>query len=147
MISLQEEISDIFSVLHDGHIESSERNEDTLSFSVSIMYLTERIEGSNMIHVALFGYRNSEFIAWMKDGNSKTISDYSLTDLDILSGKVEEGRIRADFSNHSSDSEYCGGTLYFECDSYAIEAPEGKSITLHAIKEVAAKYWGDFGKK
>jgi len=146
-LSLKEEVSDIFSVLHDGLIEHSDRDGDTLSFSVSILYLTDRMKGADKIHVVISGYRNPEFVAWMKDGDSKTISSYTLTDLDILSAKIEDGRIRADFNNDDANSAYCGGTLYFDCDSYSIEAPKGTHITLETIKEVATQYWDDFGKK
>ena len=137
----EEEVSDIFSVLHDGVIEYSKRFGDTLSLVVSVLYLTDRMRGAEMVHFTITGYRNPEFSAWMHEGDSKIISDFTLANLSILSAKVVDGRIRAFLSNDNPDLPYSGGTLTFDCDSYSIEAPKGIRITLDYIKEVATKYW------
>ena len=147
MKSIGQEVSDLFSVLHDGGIEHSERNNDTLSFSVEIKYLTDRIEDAYEIYVTISGFRNTEFVAWMNNGESEAINDFILEGLDILSAKIENGKIRADFNNSDSSLAYCGGTLYFNCDSYLIEAPKGTSITLDQIKGLATAYWNDFSNR
>ena len=96
--------------MHDGGIEHSERNNDTLSFSVEIKYLTDRMEDTDAIHVTISGFRNTEFVAWMNNGESEAIDDFILEGLDILSAEIENGKIRADFNNSDSALVYCGGT-------------------------------------
>ncbi len=146
-----QDIEDIFSIFHDGFIESYQIDSDTVDLKIGIQYLAELIdEQYKYLNLRLLGVESIKYDAWtaepfvMTDWN--TVFDLGI---EILSTETDnEGQliVHSNCENAANDS-FQGGKLAIKCTDYELSDEEGKSLTIDRLKELSSYYWNKkFGK-
>ncbi|MCV6637139.1 hypothetical protein [Candidatus Albibeggiatoa sp. nov. NOAA] len=145
-----EDISDIFSIFHDGIIVENHFKNNILILSVEIEYLAERIHSTfTQFEVTLYGFNNVAFSTWPARPEAKpekltNIQTILMSELLILeSNLIKDNRIEVIcFCNQPSDEyDYGGGELSFTVDSAEVKDEAGKFYTIDELDELCKSYW------
>ena len=146
-----ESICEIFSIFHDGMIESAELCGQKLKLKVKIPYLAERIKmGFKFFFVELEGFRRAEFRGWPAtlQGEKKLVTEFSAifeSALEILEAKLTDGRIEVVCNIKSdADSEFCGGELLFSADAATVRDEANKDYSISELGEICKAYWSEW---
>jgi hypothetical protein len=146
-------ISDIFSIFHDGCIVSCHYKNDSLVMEVEIQYLAERINPSfQKFTVRLDGVSNLYFSTWPRDRKSEPeilrgIETIFKPELEILKGTIEEGQVIVFCDQSLLDFDYCGGDLYLSAISAEVTDETGKSYSIEELGILCKSYWDDWANK
>src|SRR5262249_34404056 len=150
MIRTTQEICDIFSIFHDGMIESAILSDETLKLKIEISYLAGRIqEGFKYFFIELDGFRNVEFRPWPARviDEKKLVTDPPTIfkfSLEIVAAKLSENRIEIECSIRSGGSEFSGGDLLFEAMSATVRDEANKEYSISELTEICREYWNEW---
>lgn len=148
-----DDISTIFSILHDGGISAWTGDKDLLTLEIDCEYLAERIDKSyNNFYIKFGQIEKIELHPWM---NSIELSQTVLTDiedifkgdLEILSADIENGFVNVYCNQHDTDFDYRGGSLLLNCKTINIFDQGKRQLTIDELTEVCKGYWDSFSKK
>jgi hypothetical protein len=155
-INFLEELSDLFSIFHDGIIESWSGDASCLRLKIGCKYLAEMINPSNeYFFVDLIRITHLEFAPWWKDLEKQTIlTDWNVIIacyLGIIEAKVTEKGIEIISDNYGDDhvgSElYSGGNLSLNCADFQLYDEQMNSITLQQLEDICERYWPNLGNR
>ena len=153
LVTILENIRDIFSILHDGTTSTWTGNENLLTLKVDCEYLAKRIDKSYSSFYIEFGMiEKIEFNPWM---NPIDLPQTLLTDirdifeaqLEILSADIETDFVKITCNQHNTDFDYCGGTLLLNCKTIKIFDHVKRQLTIDEFSEICNGYWDDFSKQ
>ena len=149
--------SEVFSLLHDGVVVAHSWTAHTLTLTVNILYLAERLNPTyRALDIHLTGVSNVAFRTWPKDESPpKTLTNRAdlealfAAEPDILSGSwnAETNRTTVVLNQSEPSLDYCGGDLSFESQAITITDPLGKTRSISDLVQAARAYWDDFGNR
>jgi len=123
MIHSNEEIADVFTILHDGVISTDQIKQSPSKWKIECKYLAELIDESfDHFYIAFQGMEELSFTPWWNDDTSdayEKLSDVTCS-LEILSGKLESGIISITFNHSSKNPNFAGGIYNFKTESIQI---------------------------
>jgi hypothetical protein len=123
-------VSDVYSIFHDGCIIRCHEENGSLLSEIEIQYLAERINPTfRKLAVHLEDVKDVCFSTWPNDLKSesealKDIASIFKAELEILEGNYREDQIQVVCNQHSPKFDYCGGELFISAPSAEI-ADEG----------------------
>lgn len=147
------EITDVFSIFHDGVISGYIGDENLLRIEIGCEYLAERVNPSyKYFHVELEGIEKLEFLPWMNPIELPQISmkeakDIFQAPLEILSAEIENDYVKIYCNQHNSGFGYSGGTILVNCTSVKVFDQGSVQITIDNLARVCNDYWDDFSKR
>ncbi|MES3025338.1 MAG: hypothetical protein V4857_27500 [Pseudomonadota bacterium] len=153
MISGIEDLSDIFSIFHDGEISRFSMEGDNLDLEIEIMYLAKRVSPSyRKFQVSLQHVQNISFRTWPNDLESEPATLSSLSHifkakLEILSGGSSGDFLTVICNQASPSFEYCGGTLYLLADHAFVEDEGGLEYSIDDLRKLSKEYWDEWSKR
>lgn len=145
-----EDISDIFSIFHDGRICDCVVGGGELRLDVDVQYLAERINPKFKIFtVVLQKTDNVKFITWQSDLKSEKeeifdVSKIFSLELEILESNVIDGLVRVVCDQHSPDCEYCGGELLFSSEVAIVTDENNKEYSIDELDVLCQEYWDEW---
>jgi len=140
-------ISDIFSIFHDGCIVSSRTEPMGMFIEVEIPYLANLIFPEfDKFEVRLYGFKNVRFKTWPSDLKSEpevlsNVDEIFMPELEILQSEVSQGCIRIVCNQHSHQYDYCGGELQFDVDAAEVSDQNNKLYSIDELSSISDKYW------
>ena len=148
------EISDIFSIFHDGGITKFEERQDFSLMHIDCMYLAERIDKDFTSFVLkIYNPKDIQLKTWPQDkkDEAKIIKDINIifqTELDIYRSEIVNGKLLVYVGQNLDNSlEYAGGDLTFDCSAIEIFDQNNNIIHYSDLVAVCKKYWDDFETK
>ena len=129
-----EDISDVFSTLHDGVMEECEGTYEELWLKVRCTYLTEFI-GKDFDYFYLKLLLVKEFYFQEYGGKVQHIYDtidLAHIDIEMLYSKVESESVTVDCTK---------GILFLQCNSVEVFDQEKKPVSASALFDIAKLYW------
>lgn len=148
-----ENVSDVFSIFHDGGIIECHYENGSLLMEVEIQYLAERINPAfRRFMFRLFDVKNLHFSTWPSDLKSepkvfREVATIFKTELEILEASFEEDQIKVVCNQHSPEFDYCGGELYLSATSAEVTDEAGKSYTIEELDTLCRGYWNEWANK
>jgi hypothetical protein len=153
MITRLEDISEIFSIFHDGIIAQHNTSADTLELEIEIIYLTNRINRAyTKFFLSLQNARDFSFSTWPNDVNVAPWLIHSPSQIfagqpSILSSEARSELIEVVMDQHSPGFEYCGGTLSFKASAASVVDEGGKQYTVNEFGQLCEEYWAEWSQK
>lgn len=153
MISGVENLSEMFSIFHDGGISHFAFNGFNLSLEIQISYLAERVNPSYQIFkIVLQNASDIQFTTWPNDPNAEpkklsSIAEIFEHELEILNGEVADDSFKVICSQPSPTCDYCGGELLLKADSASVTDEDGKDYSLEELRQICRGYWSDWEKR
>ena len=153
MIFGLENLSELFSIFHDGDIARFTSSGSNLSLEVEISYLAQRVNPSyRALQIALQNAREIQFETWPNDPNAKPNVLSSLTEifepqLEILSGEVAGDCLKIICNQPLSKCGYSGGELLLKADSAFVTDEGGKVYSIEELRQICGGYWSDWENK
>jgi hypothetical protein len=150
---LIQEIADVFSILHDGTIESRTGDENRLMLKVSCIYLAERINSSfEYFYVELSNINTIELNSWPSNMNLPPVLKTGLDnifkdELEINSVKIENEIVIVTCLQHDPDADISGGELKIACNAIQVYDQDKNVITIDELDKLCNAYWDEFKKK
>jgi hypothetical protein len=152
MTNKKQEIEDIFSIFHDGGIESYSIISDAIHLKIGIQYLAHIINSEHkFINLSLLNVESLKFDAWSDEPliltNWNEILDL---DIEIHSAEIDSSEqiIVHTRCNNSTDNLFQGGKLIINCSDYKLTDEAEKNLTIDKLKDISRHYWNEiFGKK
>jgi hypothetical protein len=152
-MAVLDDIEDIFSIFHDGVIESYNGNVKVLTLTVNCQYLAELINPTfTKFYIRLENISMLNFTTWpnplyLPVLTLTDLKDIFESDLEILSVDIESN----DFVNiacnqHDMAFDYCGGNLKLSCDKIEIFDEEFRRLTIDELDVICKYYWNKFGR-
>lgn len=148
-MNAQQDIIDIFSILHDGTIESWTGDKNKLVLKVSCLYLAELIDKDfEYFYIEITDITIIELFAWMNPIEQEQkifteIDDIFKAELEILSADKKEENALIVCSQHNTDYEYCGGNLTLNCNDIKVLDQNKKYLTIEKFDEICNQYWNN----
>ncbi|QUY43518.1 hypothetical protein [Acaryochloris marina] len=145
-----ENISNVFSIFHDGDIVNGHQKNSSLLIEVEIQYLAERINPPfRKFMLRLDNVRNLHFSTWPSDWKSepKVLRDAKTifkSELGILEGNYEEDQIKVACDQHLPEFDYCGGELHFSATSVEVTDEAGKGYSIEELGALCKDYWDEW---
>lgn len=145
-----ENISNVFSIFHDGGIVNCHHENGSLLFEIEIQYLAERINPDfQKFMLRLNEVKNLYFSTWSNDLKSepKVLRDTTTifkSELEILEGNSEENLIQVVCLQHSPEFDYCGGKLCFSSTSVEVTDETGKGYSIEELAALCKSYWDEW---
>lgn len=146
-MNTQQDIEDIFSILHDGTIESWNGDINKLTLKVSCLYLAELIDNSfEYFYIELYNINKIELFAWMNPINLEQkifteLEDIFKAELEILSADKKENDVIIACNQHDLEFDYCGGNLTLNCEEIKIFDEMKNHLSIDDIDNICNKYW------
>jgi hypothetical protein len=148
-----EDIRDIFSILHDGTIETWAGDMEFLTLTIDCLYLAERIDKTfEKFYVELYHIDKIELDAWtmpitippaIKNG----LAEIFQAELEILSAAIKDDVVAITCNQHDTDFDYCGGTLTIRCQNIKVFDQDRNELTINQWGQICDDYWNDFRKR
>ncbi len=145
------EISDIFSIFHDGGITRYEEHPEFSLMYIDCMYLAELINKDFTSFVLkIHNPKDIQLKTWPQDkkDEAKIIKDINIifqTELDIYRGEVVDNKCLVCVGQNFDNSlDYAGGDLTFSSLSIDIFDQNRNILSYHDLVAVCKKYWDDF---
>lgn len=149
----QQDIQDVFSILHDGWIETWSGNRNKLVLIIGCTYLAELIDKSfEYFYVELFDIRKIEFFAWMNPISLEQkifteLSEIFQAELEILSSDKKDDDVVVVCNQHDTKFDYCGGNLTLNCQNIKVFDQSKRQLSIEEFDEICKKYWNHFGQE
>ena len=144
-----ENIRDIFSIFHDGTIETWNGNHELLKLRIDCEYLAQKIDKDfKVFYVEFEHFEKLEFIPWMNPINQPqtlftNIVDIFQASLEILSAEIENGFVKITCNQHNLDFNYCGGTLLVNCKNVKVFDEKNNELTIDELDKICNEYWNE----
>jgi hypothetical protein len=151
-LNTQQNIIDIFSVLHDGTIESWTGDKEKLLLKVGCLYLAELIDKDfEYFYVEINEIKKIELFAWMNPIDQKQkifteLEDIFKTELEILSADKNEDDVLIVCNQHDTTFEFCGGNLTLNCESIRVFDERQNNLTIEEFDKICKQYWVNIGQ-
>lgn len=152
-LNTQQNIIDIFSILHDGTIESWTGDKNKLVLKVSCFYLAELIDKDfEYFYIEITEILKIELDTWINPIEKgpqifTEISDIFKAELEILSADKVDNEIVITCNQPFRDMNYSGGNLTLNCKSIKVFDQNINELTIEKFGEICKQYWDNFGKK
>ncbi|MCG8575035.1 MAG: hypothetical protein MI810_09150 [Flavobacteriales bacterium] len=144
----QQKIKEVFSIFHDGSISAWELKDGQLNLTINCLYLAERISDNfEVFYLQLNNIEKLEFAIWpdQEDSTPPTIlTDPKVffdTDLEILSGKLNDDCIEVSCAQHDTTAGYPGGELRLKADNIVVFDQDRNEIPFEQLDELCTAYW------
>ncbi len=150
MIKGNKEISEIFSIFHDGVVVAYHITNDSVKLEIEISYLAQRIIPTyTKFLVSLQNARDFSFNTWLRDSDDcpstfNEVPKIFAGEPDILNSEVKNGSIEVTMNQSSTEFDYCGGTLSFKADSASVTDEGGKEYTIRELGQICEDYWNEW---
>ena len=147
MITVKENIIDIFNAFHDGDIDFLQKENTNLVWTIDCGFLAEIINPNfKLFKLKIYNCRFLEFIPWMNpvelpQETWRTETDIFKTTLEILSAETKDNKIKIICSQYDSDYNFCGGELFLDCEGIEIFDQEMNKIDEESFEKIYATYW------
>lgn len=142
-----ENIAQVFSIFHDGTIESATVGGSGVEMKIEIQYLANRIDKSfSSFDLELNGCEGFRFAPWC-DQNEQKIDEITnfeeilRLDLEILSAKAAGTEVHVNCLAHSGHKSVSGGFLVFGATELLIFDESKRPISLPTLRSVCDGYW------
>ena len=145
-------IRDVFSIFHDGIINSFTGDESSLLLEVECHYLAKRIDNSfNNFYIELKEINKLYLQTWPNPFDQpvkvlKKATDIFRAKLEILSVDLKDGNAVIDCNQHNLDFDYCGGYLTLACNSTKVYDQNKNELTIDYLNSICKEYWNECGK-
>lgn len=152
-MNTQQDIEDIFSILHDGTIESWTGNKEKLLLKVGCTYLAELIDKDfEYFYVELNEIEKIELDTWITPIGSTPqifteLAHIFQAELEILSANVKDKEIVITCNQPFRDLNFSGGNLTLNCKSIKVFDHNRNELTIEKFEQVCKQYWDNFGNK
>ena len=144
MTTANDQIADVFSILHDGIISTKQIKQEQSKWKINCQYLAAIINPSfDHFFIEFKGLEEFSFTPWWNDETRESynsIKDIECS-LEILDAKVESGIIVITFNHSSTEPNFAGGLYNFKVDSIQIFDQENKTLEYEDLDNLAMKYW------
>jgi len=153
LINGVQNISDVFSIFHDGDIIKYEVEGSNLKLFIHIQYLAERISTEYRIFkLSLVGLNKIEFSPWFDDLNRTeppitNIEKIFRPKLEVLSSKVEGNALFVCFNQAEPGHGYCGGDIRMEVKAATVQDEGGKYYSFDQLEALCSSYWKEWSDK
>jgi hypothetical protein len=149
---LLEDLSDVFSIFHDGTIESWSEEPSCVRLKIGCQYIAQKVDPSfDDFYIDLIGITHIQFSPWWKDLEKDTIWTDQKTILDaelgILDGSFKGSHIEITCDQYGGEYDYAGGVLSLACNDFRLYDEVMHPITVEELKTAATAYWTNFGKQ
>ncbi|WP_085908899.1 hypothetical protein [Kiloniella majae] len=145
-----EDISDIFSIFHDGGIVAAYHQDESFVLEIEIQYLSQRVNPEyNGFKVSLYGFSNAVFTTWPKDSKSNpkkitNVKSIFKSELEILQANLDDNKIEVLCELLSSEYDYYGGKLSFTVNSAEVQDDSGKVYSIEELGVLCKSYWDEW---
>ncbi len=152
-MSTQQDIEDIFSILHDGIIENYSGDKCKLILKVGCLYLAELIDKDfEYFYIEINDIKKIELFAWMNPAEQEQkiyteLEDIFQAELDILSADKKDDNIVITCNQSNTEFNFCGGILTLNCLSIKVYDQNKSELTIEKFGEVCKQYWDNFEKR
>ena len=147
------DISDIFSILHDGTTSTWAGDKDLLILRINCEYLAELIDKSfQSFYVECSQIDKIEFHPWMNPSNLPQtllmhLNDIFQAELEVLSAEIDNDHVKISCNQHNTDFDYCGGTLLLSCKTIKVFDQEKRELSIDEFDKLCTKYWDKFAQE
>ena len=152
-MTANEDIRDIFSILHDGTISAWTGDKDLLILTVDCEYLAERIDKSfDKFYIELKEIDKIELDPWTNPVEIPTIIKTDLADifkaeLEIMSADIKDGFVLVTCLQFDTDYDYIGGDLSINCKTIKVFDQSKNELTIEQFDKLCNEYWEEWSKK
>ena len=152
-MNTQQDIIDIFSILHDGTIEGWTGDSSKLVLTVSCFYLAELIDKNfEYFYIEITEIQKIELDTWIdpiENGPQifTELTDIFKAELEILSADKKDKDVVITCNQPFRDMNYSGGNLIINCGSIKVFDHDKNELTIERFEEICKQYWDNFGKK
>ncbi len=155
---IKQEMADVFSIFHDGAIESHVGDKSCLKLKIDCTYLAELINPSyTCFYVELNNIKEIKLDTYSKENTDNNpeelpnilcdIDDIFEEEIDIYDANVEGNYVQVNCWIYSDKAKYVANSLKFDCDNLSIFDENNKPITFAELCQIGEKYWSSFGNK
>jgi hypothetical protein len=147
-----EDMARIFSIFHDGLVESWSLDGNDLKLAIDILYLAERIDpGYRTFYVTIFDVSHLEFKRWMNNQSPAPrlydIHEIIQAQLEILEARIVGQGIEVNCNQSAPEFDYCGGSLFFRARGVKIFDQKMTAVLLEELDHVQETYWTEWKAK
>jgi hypothetical protein len=150
MTNNSKDISDVFSIFHDGTPENWFLKNNNLSLRISCLYLAAKVSPNyEYFHINIEGITIFKYLPWCLDNTPIEITDLNelnKCDFEISSANLEGSLVKIICHEYSQLYDSPGGDFIVKGGKARITDEEGKPITLGELKQISKDYWNGFGK-
>jgi hypothetical protein len=152
-LNTQQDIIDIFSILHDGTIESWTGDKEKLLLKVSCFYLAELIDKDfEYFYIEIIEVQKIELDTWINPIENgpqifTELSDIFKAELEILSADIKDKDVVITCNQPFRDMNYSGGNLTINCKSLKVFDHDKNELTIEEFEKICNQYWDNFGKE
>ena len=147
MLTRPQDITDLFSILHDGRICHWEGTTERLRLRVFCDYLAQLIDPAfEHFTVELHQVNQLAFRTWPNpfDGPVEllsTVDGIFRPELEILSTELVGNAVEITCNQHDHAYTYCGGVLSFVCAGAVVRDQRQHELTLEQMDALGQQYW------
>ena len=147
-----QEISDVFSVFHDGTPQDWKIKDGNLTLRISCLYLAELVSAEfEFFNLEVLNIKNFEYKPWepfdINHSQLTTEEQLNKCDFEIITSKLREDRIEIICHEHSDFFGTPGGDILLSASGVTISAEDRRNITRKELLDISTAYWDKFGKK
>lgn len=152
-MTANENIRDVFSILHDGTISAWTGDKDLLALTVDCQYLAERIDKLfDKFYVELIQVDELSLSTWPNpfDIPVQTLtepSDIFKAELELLSADIKDEKVVIACNQHDTDFDYCGGNLTISCQAIKIFDQNKNELTIDQFGIICKSYWEEWSRR
>ncbi|MCB9222753.1 MAG: hypothetical protein H6582_01145 [Crocinitomicaceae bacterium] len=151
VISLKD-ISNVFSIFHDGGPEEWKIHNGNLSIKMYCQYLAELISPEfEFFTIELIGVKTLDYKPWepfkIDHPELSLIDKLNKCEFEIATAELENGEVSVACHEHNSFFGTPGGQIILVADGIKINAQDGKDISIKQLTAICKSYWDNFGKK
>ncbi|TFW01534.1 hypothetical protein E4K72_14250 [Oxalobacteraceae bacterium OM1] len=153
MISEPANIAALFSILHDGTIDSFSRVGNTATLKVGIRYLAAQLDPSfEGFTVTLTDVTGMTFSTWPTDptASPRTLTDDTMIfvgELQILSGQDHGQQTKVLCTQFATQYGYFGGELCFTARSAQVQDESKRMWRIPELDTLSQAYWNDWARR
>jgi hypothetical protein len=147
MICGDKNISELFSIFHDGTVTRYQSDGTDLRLEIAISYLAQRVNPTyRAFMLALHDVSDIRFETWPKEAAAaprvmSNLAQIFVPELEILRGEVVGHVLKISFNQLSPQCDYCGGVLQLKADAATVTDDGGSTHTIDALRQICQQYW------
>lgn len=147
-----EDISDIFSIFHDGTISKWELSDNQLRLAISCLYLAKIISiDFEYFYLELNEVKRFELIPWTLPNQKKEIindlNEISKCDFEIINAKTLQDVVKISCHEHNQIFSAPGSDLFISAQNILVKGHDGRVINLDSLKSIKKQYWSNSLKR
>jgi hypothetical protein len=152
-MTVNEDIRDIFSILHDGTISAWTGDKNLLTLTVDCQYLAERIDKSfDKFYLELKAIEKIELDPWTNPTELPTVIKTDLAEifkaeLEIMSAAIKDDFVVVTCLQFDTNFDYNGGNLSICCKTISVFDQGKNELTIEQFDKLCSEYWEEWSKK